>query len=751
MNEYRRLWLILLLVVPLFLVSGCTIFGPGQPPKNMTNQTNQTQTPTNFTCPDGTVVPDRSLCPVNWCPSSCDDGNPCTADRCGNDTGYECVHVTREPCCGNGICEPAESIETCLDDCGVCPDSCEDINPCTRESCNRSTGFRCVHEPINGDAIGCCGQVGFGGIHGYSNVRLGFGLEVPDGWSLDDQSLKDEGGTIFIGPISRPNCTLEVSEKNVYSNLAYGFSVNASGLVVKKSAPLDGILFSTSEGNVDFLYVTSVQTAVPNIAKYVEQIRPRLLSARDTGAEVSLLGARLMNITVSEGRGSLAGNETREFIVSGYSNRTGTWANETERHVYLLRDGRAYDIALVATAETYEKMDQFVFENVLSSFKPTATFECPKEGYSPKIVVYSFPAEPTYMLDDYVSEWLALFAMDNDYVLISTDNTTLAGNNAKTYSVSFADNGIGATRDVTFMVRRGTAYIIESTASKETYDYYGPIFAAAAKSFRLIPAPENCRHQICKNGKCVVETLTDCCGNGKCEASESCSSCSVDCGVCPSRYPPLEATLINDPNWAGFYSMFNCENYLVKVRIENPLDEVMSVYSDDALRLRSLADSECRAEKGTYVDCLATMSGSFGDAYSNDTVERNLTLYAYGGTEIEKGEIIYSKSFKFNVSYRITWIGPYCMQFYCVPGYTLLYGTTRYAITGVEDYRGDVRFGNTWCHANMTRSDGGETEIYVQKFYGQLCVVNWSKYGIKQNEKCYSQKNAPSWRIVRPT
>lgn len=48
------------------------------------------------------------------CPESCDDFNPCTEDYC--EKGL-CMHKPIIPCCGNGICEEGESVLNCAEDC----------------------------------------------------------------------------------------------------------------------------------------------------------------------------------------------------------------------------------------------------------------------------------------------------------------------------------------------------------------------------------------------------------------------------------------------------------------------------------------------------------------------------------------------------------------------------------------------------------------------------------------------------------
>ncbi len=56
------------------------------------------------------------------CPSSCDDNNPCTTDRCSAATNYFCEHIIKEgvSCCGNHKCDSGEDKCSCQRDCGYC-------------------------------------------------------------------------------------------------------------------------------------------------------------------------------------------------------------------------------------------------------------------------------------------------------------------------------------------------------------------------------------------------------------------------------------------------------------------------------------------------------------------------------------------------------------------------------------------------------------------------------------------------------
>ncbi len=55
------------------------------------------------------------------CPNSCDDNNPCTLDTCSSLTNYFCQHeIQSGACCGNNICDSNENECSCPRDCGLC-------------------------------------------------------------------------------------------------------------------------------------------------------------------------------------------------------------------------------------------------------------------------------------------------------------------------------------------------------------------------------------------------------------------------------------------------------------------------------------------------------------------------------------------------------------------------------------------------------------------------------------------------------
>jgi hypothetical protein len=94
---------------------------------------------------------------------NCDDGNPCTDDRCDPSTG--CVYTNNTaPCNDSNACTPSSSCQN-----GTCVGSgtlnCNDNNLCTDDTCNPSTG--CVHTnntlPCASDSNPCTDDVCGGG------------------------------------------------------------------------------------------------------------------------------------------------------------------------------------------------------------------------------------------------------------------------------------------------------------------------------------------------------------------------------------------------------------------------------------------------------------------------------------------------------------------------------------------------------------------------------------------------------------
>jgi hypothetical protein len=70
--------------------------------------------------------------------SDCDDGNACTADACAGDAG--CVHTPQVGACEDG--DPCTTIDACA--AGVCVGgpalACDDLEPCTVDSCDPQAG-----------------------------------------------------------------------------------------------------------------------------------------------------------------------------------------------------------------------------------------------------------------------------------------------------------------------------------------------------------------------------------------------------------------------------------------------------------------------------------------------------------------------------------------------------------------------------------------------------------------------------------
>lgn len=97
-------------------------------------------------------------------PNTCDDGNDCTIDSC--DTNLGCLHVTTSGVCDDGnACTTGETCST-----GTCKPpvgplgvtDCNDRNECTTDDCLPVTG--CLHSPVTGTCLDSdpCSTTGLG-------------------------------------------------------------------------------------------------------------------------------------------------------------------------------------------------------------------------------------------------------------------------------------------------------------------------------------------------------------------------------------------------------------------------------------------------------------------------------------------------------------------------------------------------------------------------------------------------------------
>lgn len=99
---------------------------------------------------------DFNPCTISdWCieghctpgtPVICDDQNECTLDYCDPQTGECRFDPQGKPCDDGSLCTTSD---LCIN--GICtgfPVDCNDLNPCTSDSCNEESG--CHHDPLDG-------------------------------------------------------------------------------------------------------------------------------------------------------------------------------------------------------------------------------------------------------------------------------------------------------------------------------------------------------------------------------------------------------------------------------------------------------------------------------------------------------------------------------------------------------------------------------------------------------------------------
>ena len=66
---------------------------------------------------------------------------------------------TPQPAAKQTYACPDGTVVTSLSDCPKCPSSCDDNNPCTKDTCDQTTAFKCKSEKLDGPQIACSGEL----------------------------------------------------------------------------------------------------------------------------------------------------------------------------------------------------------------------------------------------------------------------------------------------------------------------------------------------------------------------------------------------------------------------------------------------------------------------------------------------------------------------------------------------------------------------------------------------------------------
>jgi hypothetical protein len=134
-------------------------------------------TPNTAPCFDGSVCSENDQCQQGVCvpgiPLACEDGNPCTDDGCeqytgcifeAKPTGSSCgsnlscvVGVCLDNSCGDGLCSPSETTDSCAQDCPATGGECGPTDGQCLQTCRTS---KCAAAETKCNGITSCMAVG---------------------------------------------------------------------------------------------------------------------------------------------------------------------------------------------------------------------------------------------------------------------------------------------------------------------------------------------------------------------------------------------------------------------------------------------------------------------------------------------------------------------------------------------------------------------------------------------------------------
>ena len=169
--------------------------------------------PSDAACSDGNACTAGDACKNGSCQAGsvtgCDDKNPCTVDTCDASTGACQVLFNTAPCDDGDACSVGDSCAS-----GTCKPGaekpCADSNTCTSDSCNPQTGA-CVHAAISGCGDGCskAGDCKAGDVCNEAACVSGKCAFLPTSAGCDDGDACTAGDQCEAGsckPGSAKNC-----------------------------------------------------------------------------------------------------------------------------------------------------------------------------------------------------------------------------------------------------------------------------------------------------------------------------------------------------------------------------------------------------------------------------------------------------------------------------------------------------------------------------------------------------------------
>lgn len=442
--------------------------------------------------------------------------------------------------CGDKVCGADENSSTCSSDCTVkaCPKTCNDSNPCTRDSCGEETGFKCVNESLSGNQSGCMNEKCTGKCLCTDDASITCSSAMGPGTC---KNYACEAGSCIAKPVSNC-CGNGVCEESAGENNDTCSDAKAGDCKYEEKCGNNICGEKEFCGNCandcgDCLYLgymdsNGLQASYLTTKKEYAGEQYMIFESSPT---------TLYQYTRAVDENALA--QSKDKLQNYCVNETGATCQRVD--VFSLLKNR-YSSPLKELTFSYSCENPENHETVLDSANGYATSYLSDWNILgiPQVDKVWFAPEGTINLDSANIQAKASFYLPADTNNADKVNVLLASGASEGTKLLYLAPGkkVGLAFNLMTMAPPNNNLIYTCTIGlKGKFDDGLDFEKKVTASYKFshpnllcseMSDPGTCKSYVYRNGRCVMEWMENCCGNGTCEfdANENYANCAETAG-----------------------------------------------------------------------------------------------------------------------------------------------------------------------------------------------------------------------------